>query len=369
MGLIMEDLAEFYKGKRVLLTGHTGFKGTWMTLLLNQFNAQICGYSLPVNKDSFYAKVAPTLAESVEADIADYNTVLQTVRTYRPEIIIHFASHSSLKDIDKIPEFILRTNLMGVVNILDAVRLTSGIKSVVIVTSDKCYMVQSSGILYKENSPLGGKEPYSVSKVCQELLTSCYRDTFFQRDGKRTCIATARASNVIGPGDDNQNRLIPYLVNSYMHNEVAKIRKPNFIRPWQYVLDVLTGYLILGKKLYESYNTLSSYSSAYNFGPEEEGFVSVADVAKLLAKHFDDAQWDICESDSSSSLETSILKLDNSKAKKDLQWKNFTSLEDMLSITACFAKQENRGISTRELAVKTILNYLGKEVTGEYTCI
>ena len=190
---------KFWKDRKVLLTVHSGFKGTWMSLMLEYLGARICGYSLPIEMSSFYASVNPYVEKNVEADIADSYLVKSTINGYQPEIIFHFAAHSSLRDSMEIPDYIMKTNLMGTLNVLEAARMTESVCAVVVVTSDKCYFDCKKNESYKEDSILWATDPYSASKVCQELLSACYRDTFFQNGKKRIAIATARASNVIGP--------------------------------------------------------------------------------------------------------------------------------------------------------------------------
>lgn len=351
-------LQEFYKGKKVVLTGHTGFKGTWMSIMLETLGAEVCGYSLPLNKYSFYQKVFPRIKYNVEADIADEKKVLQAVEAFQPELVFHLASHSSLNGSMKIPDFILRTNLMGVVNVLEAVRKVKSVKAVVIVTSDKCYQNRETDELYTEESPLGAKDPYSTSKVCQELLTSCYMDTFFKEEIWPVGIATARASNVIGAGDYNISRLMPYLLDSFTHNRIPQIRNPYAVRPWQYVLDVLYGYLLLAEKLYHSIGGTLDYNGAYNFGPGEDGFAQVGKVAEL-AGHFFDNTFSVNEEGKDHiRKEVEILKLDSTKAQNVLNWKICKTLEDTIALTVDFVKREKNGEDAGKLCREQVRNYL-----------
>ncbi len=352
------SLKDFYKGKKIFLTGHTGFKGTWMSVMLENLGAEICGYSLPLSKSSFYYKVSPNIKYHVEGDISDEKKVFQTIDAFQPEIIIHLASHSSLEGSTKIPDFILRTNFMGCMNVLEASRKLECIKAVVIVTSDKCYQNMETDEPYVEDSPLGAKDPYSTSKVCQELLTSCYEDTFLGKDGKNIGISTARASNVIGAGDYNISRLMPYLLDSYLNDNVPQIRNPYAIRPWQYVLDVLYGYLLLTKKLYESSGITSEYNGAYNFGPREDGFVQVGKVAQMVGRCFENATFIQKEAKDHIRQETQVLKLDSSKAQKVLNWKPQKSLEEAVSLTVDFVKKEKMGIETARLCREQVDSYL-----------
>ena len=351
------ELKQFWGGKKVLLTGHTGFKGTWMSTFLQMLGAEVCGYSLPLSSTSFYAEVAPDIKWHIEGDIADSQKVLQTVESFKPEIVIHFASHSSLDGSMKIPDFILKTNLMGVVNVLEATRKVDSVKSVVIVTSDKCYQNIETDIPYTEEATLGGKDPYSTSKVCQELLSSCYISTFFSEDSRPIGVATARASNVIGAGDYNISRLMPYLLDCYMNGRIPQIRNPYAIRPWQYVLDVLYGYLLLAEKLYKTAGVTTELNGAYNFGPAPDGFAMVSDVAQIVARQFGDAEFVIKAGQDRIPKENRILKLDSSKAVNTLGWKMRKSLEETIALTVDFIKRE-KNIEPSQLCREQIIMYL-----------
>lgn len=351
------ELKDFYKGKRVLITGHTGFKGTWLTVFLKELGAKVCGYSLPLSSYCFYHDVAPSIEMHVEGDIADIDKVLRTVETFRPEIIIHLASHSSLDRSTEIPDYIFKTNLMGVVNLMEAVRKTSFVKAVVVVTSDKCYQDRGTTIPYKEQDLLGAVDPYSTSKVGQELLTACYMNTFFNE--KKVGIATARASNVIGAGDYNISRLMPYLLDCYSRGDVPRIRNPLAVRPWQYVLDVLYGYLLLAKKLYETSEKTIEYNGAYNFGPNNDGFITVEELSKLVGMNFGKNTFKICNQEEYFIKETNVLKLDSTKAKETLGWQTKISLGDAVKLTVDYVQLQKEGKRTSgELCREHITKYM-----------
>lgn len=352
---------EFWQGKRVLVTGHTGFTGSWMSLMLDTLGAIVCGYSLPLGPYSFYSKAEISIAEHHEGDIADREKVERALEGFRPEIIIHLASHSSLDGSDRIPDFILRTNIMGVVNLLDIARKMDCIKSIVIVTSDKCYKNLESQIPYTEDCALGGEDPYSVSKVCQELITGCYQKTFFERDNQgknKINIATARASNVIGTGDYNLTRLIPYMLDCFKKGNTALLRNPAAIRAWQYVLDVVWGYLLLAQKLYETDHGRENYNGAYNFGPDEDGFQKVETIAGTLSACFSNAKYIFGDVERSVKGETRILKLNSTKAKTLLGWHTIYPVWEMLQEIASFVKKEERGMKTGVLCREAIQAYL-----------
>lgn len=336
-----------------------------MSTMLEILGANVCGYSLPLSEYSFYSKVRPEIEYHVEGDIADSENVKKTVEEFKPEIIIHLASHSSLDGSMQIPDFILRTNMMGVLNILEAARNTDSVKTVLIVTSDKCYKVTDTNEPYTEASLLGGDNPYSTSKVCQELLSECYEKTFFN-DKDTVRLATARASNVIGAGDYNITRLMPYLLDCFLNNNIPQIRNVHAIRPWQYVLDVLYGYLLLIEKLYNSAGVTAVYDGAYNFGPDESGFVEVGKVAEMTGKCFGSNYTVDCEATSNRlKNEAYILKLDSSKAADTLGWKAKTSIEEAISQTADFVIREKNGGKTADLCREQVTDYLSKIISSE----
>jgi len=359
----MEECFKFWKGKRVLLTGHTGFKGTWMTIMLNTLGAEVCGYSLPLSPYSFYTNVQARVSEHCEGDIADREKLEKAITGFKPEIIIHMASHSSLDGSDKIPDFILRTNIMGVVNLLDISRSVECVRSVLIVTSDKCYRNLESEIPYREEAELGGEDPYSVSKVCQELITRCYQKTFFEQsiaERNNICVATARASNVIGVGDYNISRLIPYVLDNFVNNTEALIRNPKAVRPWQYVLDVIWGYLLLAKVLYEESAVGNKYNGAYNFGPDRNGFWEVGALVEAFARQFHGSKYSFGEVSRSVRNETTILKLDSTKAQTTLNWHSIYSVEEMVREISSIMTAEKEGKQLKELCEDAVYAYLEK---------
>ena len=353
----MKGLTEFYCGKRVMVTGHTGFKGTWLSIMLEKMGATVCGYSLPLEKSSFFVKVQPKVYRSEEGNVIDAVKVKSVVESFQPEIVIHLASHSSLDGSMKIPEYILKTNFLGVLNVLESVRQVSSVKAVVVVTSDKCYQNREIQEPYTEEAPLGAKDPYSVSKVCQELLSQCYQDTFFENSTRKIGIATGRASNIIGNGDYNISRLMPYLLDCYTHGSLPQIRNSHAIRSWQYVLDVDYGYLLLAKKIYENIEHTKEYNGAYNFGPGEDGFMTVGMVADLLAKNFMTKRYQEIVSQDQIRKEANILKLDSTKAEQVLGWKRRVSMEKALKLISEFAQNEARGESVSMLCRNRVQEY------------
>lgn len=339
----MDKLSSFYRGKKVFLTGHTGFKGTWLALALEYFGAEVYGYALLPETD-FFNRAAPRLKRSYTGYITDRTKLRQALRETNPDIVLHLASHSTLTKSHELTEYIFDTNVMGAVNLLEGVRSTPSVGAVLIVTSDKCYKNMEFDTPYDEDSPLGAQDPYSTSKACQDLVTECYRKSFFQRGGLNIPTATARASNVIGGGDYYYDRLLPGLLRSFIQGETAILRNGDAIRPWQYVLDVLEGYLILAKALYESKDGSDRLCGSYNFGPEADGIVTVRDLAAKTAVHFPGAKFTEIDVEGAAKVtETKTLKINSRKAQEWLHWQRRHTFLEALAEVAAFAKREQAG--------------------------
>lgn len=345
----------FYKDKKIFLTGHTGFKGTWLSLMLEKLGAKVYGYALKAETE-FYPKAKPRIEEEWEGYITDRELLQSALRKANPDIVIHFASHSTLNQSYEITDYIFNTNVMGVVNLLEGVRKTKSVQAVLIVTSDKCYRNLESDEPYGEDSVLGAQDPYSASKACQELVTECYRNSFFGREELNIPIATARASNVLGGGDYNLNRLLPSLLNSFLKGEQAVIRNPYAIRPWQNVLDVLGGYLTLVEKMAVEGNGNSTYCEAFNFGPNEDGLITVGAMAEKLCQYFPQGEVKIVSVEKSVK-ETGILKISSNKAKNILGWNPKYTIDDTLRMAAEFAIREHQGEPAREICMEYIDEY------------
>ncbi|TGL99807.1 CDP-glucose 4,6-dehydratase [Leptospira jelokensis] len=326
--------ATFWKNKSVFITGHTGFKGSWMALCLSSMGAKVSGYSLaPPTDPSLFevAKVENFLFHSEIADIRDIEKLKSSIGTQKPEIIIHMAAQPLVRDSYKDPIETYSTNVMGTANILEAIRLKGdSVRVFLNITTDKVYENKEWVWPYRENERLGGLDPYSNSKACSELVTHSYENSFFKKEDiskHRLSIATARAGNVIGGGDFANDRLIPDLIRSISLNQSLKIRNPNSIRPWQHVLEPINGYLLLIESMYDSDGI---YNGAWNFGPNTNETVPVIEIVHKLQKIIE-----VCQnSDPSFQLnipryeidngdhphEANFLKLDISKAKNQLNW-------------------------------------------------
>ncbi len=353
------DNNKFWKGKKVMLTGHTGFKGSWLSLWLQSLGAKVTGYALePPTSPSLFeiAHVGDKMSKSHIADIRDLDTVKEKFQEHKPEVVFHMAAQSLVRYSYDNPVETYNTNVMGTVNILEAVRSTSSVKVVVNITSDKCYENKEWLWGYRENEPMGGFDPYSNSKGCAELVTSAYRDSFFGATNKNNvALASARAGNVIGGGDWAEDRLIPDIIRAAIDNKPVIIRNPNAIRPWQHVLEPLAGYLLLAEKLW---NDGTSFSEAWNFGPREEDAKSVGWIVQNLAEIWDNkVNWEI-DDDSEHPHEATYLKLDCSKASNKLDWRPRWDLDvALLKIVEWYQAYINNK-NMREVTLKQINEYL-----------
>jgi CDP-glucose 4,6-dehydratase len=270
----------FYPGKRVFLTGHTGFKGAWMTAVLHELGAETVGYALEPEPGSLYEKIdGDSLIRSVIADVRDFDRLRKELCEFRPEIVIHFAALLPVQSCFDDPRLTYETHVMGTVNLFEAIRCCESVKSILIVTTDKVYENKGDGALYKETDPLGGVDPYSSSKTCMELVAGTYKQSYLQTDEKTVGVSTARASNVIGGGDHIQSRLIPSILNSFAQEKEVELRNPHQTRPWQSVLDALNGYLSIARLMHEE---PEKYSGSWNIGPVKEGIKSVLDVVEKM---------------------------------------------------------------------------------------
>lgn len=321
----------FWRNKKVFLTGHTGFKGSWMCLWLNSLGADVTGYGLnpPTSPSLFELCSIDNLVKSVIADVRDGEALRKAMVEAQPEIVIHMAAQPLVRESYKHPVETYSVNVMGTANLFEAVRSCNSVKAVINVTTDKCYENKEWIWGYRENEPLGGYDPYSSSKACSELVTSSYRNSFFnpieyKRHG--VGVASARAGNVIGGGDWADDRLVPDCVRSLIRNEKIIVRNPNAIRPWQHVLEPLSGYLVLAHKLYE-YG--SKYSEAWNFGPDDNDAKPVEWILKKMCEKWGSySSYQIDQREHPH--EAKYLKLDCSKAKSELGWYPRWSLEQAL---------------------------------------
>ena len=321
----------FWKGKRVLLTGHTGFKGSWLSLWLQSMGAQVVGYALnpPTDPSLFEAAEVAKGMTSIIGDIRDLEHLRRVFAEHQPEIVIHMAAQPLVRYSYIEPVETYSTNVMGTVNLLEAVRSTKSVKAVVNVTTDKCYENREWAWGYRENEAMGGYDPYSSSKGCAELVTAAYRNSYFHPEKYKehgVAIASGRAGNVIGGGDWADDRLIPDIMRAISAGKPVNIRNPHAIRPWQHVLEPLSGYLVLAQKLYEEG---AAYAEGWNFGPNDEDAKPVQWIVEKLTQVWGEgANWVVDGGEHPH--EAHYLKLDCSKAKSRLDWHPKWHLDEAL---------------------------------------
>ena len=350
------EIDSFWHGKRVFLTGHTGFKGGWLSLWLASMGAEVYGYALePVDENSFYSEcgLEAILAGEVIADIRNTETLQTALNEAQPEIVIHMAAQALVRDSYVVPVETYSINVMGTVNLLQAVRSVGSVKSVINVTTDKCYFNREWVWPYREDEPLGGQDPYSSSKACSELVTSAFRSSFFNEEG--IALASARAGNVIGGGDWTKDRLLPDIFKSIFGDRKLVVRSPNAVRPWQHVLEPLSGYLELAKKLHQEGQ---KFAQAWNFGPEESDAKSVNDVLVHLQRVLPRLAWTVDMSDQPH--EANFLMLSSSKAKSALSWRPRNNLAATLNMTASWYRAWNDGENMHQFSLKQISEYSQK---------
>lgn len=353
-----------YRNRKVFVTGHTGFKGSWLSLWLHSLGADVTGYGLepPTNPSLFQVCRICELINSRTGDVRDLNSLQQALQDSSPEIVIHMAAQAIVRESYSNPVDTFSTNIMGTVNVLEAVRRVPGIKAVVIVTTDKCYENKEWVRGYREEDILGGFDPYSSSKACAELVSSAYRRSFFQ-DGPNSnppavrYIATVRAGNVLGGGDWGKDRLIPDCIRSLSAGERLIIRNPLAVRPWQHVLEPLGGYLLLASYLMKDGD---SYSEAWNFGPDEESARPVKWILDHMANRVPGFAWEL--DGGSNPHETNYLKLDSAKARTRLGWRPRWHLEKALDKTIEWYTAWQRGGNMREITFEQIKNYEQSEL-------
>jgi CDP-glucose 4,6-dehydratase len=327
----MPQFHDRYRDRAVLLTGHTGFKGSWMAHWLARLGARVTGYALDPATQPNHWDMLRLPIEDRRGDIRDVAALRETVIRCAPEIVFHLAAQPLVRRSYRDPLETWSTNVMGTANLLDACRATPSVKAIVIITTDKVYRNEEWPWGYREVDPLGGHDPYSASKACAELVTDSYRKALFHGAGS-PLIATARAGNVIGGGDWSEDRLIPDLVRAVSRGERLQIRSPNATRPWQHVLETAAGYLQLGAGLLEGEARLAS---AWNFGPEASDNRSVGDVLTRLAGHWPELSWD-CATTPPVEHEANLLYLDSSKARSHLPWKPVWPLDRAIAETAAW---------------------------------
>lgn len=352
----------FWKNKKVFITGHTGFKGSWLSIVLKSLGSDIYGFSLKpdTNPSLFHEAKINKFTKSFFGDINDLTFLSKSLNEVEPEIVFHLAAQPLVRDSYLDPINTYKTNVIGTVNILEGIRQTKSVKAFVNITTDKCYENKEWVWGYRENDPLGGYDPYSSSKACSELVTSSYTQSFFD-DNSSPGIATARAGNVIGGGDWSKDRLVPDVIKSFGKNEIVKIRNPKSTRPWQHVLEPIYGYILLAQNLWHE---KKEYSGSYNFGPFSEGERDVEYVVQQLCKHFDQRSWHIDESNENPH-EANFLKLDISKSISKLNWKPKYKIEESILKTANWYKNWNNKNNALDLCMQEVNDFFKGDINEQ----
>lgn len=326
-------ILNFYKNKRVLVTGHTGFKGTWICRILLNVGAIVTGYSLqPTHPNLFSVADIENKMKSVIGDICDMQNLQKVFEMAQPEIVFHLAAQPIVRESYKEPRYTYETNVMGTVNVLESVRHCNTVKSFLNVTTDKVYLNRERTEGYREEEPLEGFDPYSNSKSCSELVTHCYKNSFFANGS--VAISTARAGNVIGGGDFSKDRIIPDCVRAMQAGETIKVRNPHSIRPYQHVLEALAVYLMIAAKQYEN----SCYAGYYNVGPDDCDCITTGELVSLFCRHWGKgAKWE-SKAELNAPHEANFLKLDCSLLKNTFGWQSRWHIEKAIQKTCAFSK-------------------------------
>ena len=351
----IDQLKKFWSKKKVFITGHTGFKGSWLCIMLNNLGSKIYGYALKPEKNSLFnkSKIIKSLASNNYSDINSITKLKKILKQIKPEIIFHLAAQPLVLESYKEPLKTFSTNIIGTLNLLESIRTIKSIKSVVIITTDKVYKINKKNKEYKELDQLGGFDPYSASKVGAEIVVDSYIKSFFKNTFLQKKISTVRAGNVVGGGDFSKNRLVPDIIKAINNKQKLIIRNPNHVRPWQHVLDPLMGYLILAEKQYK--NQINDFEHYWNFGPNKGNFKKVIDVVKYIKKkeglNYILKKTNILK-------ETGVLKLNSLKAKKKLKWLCKWDLIETLDKTIEWNNQVKKGSSAKNVCEKQFLMHI-----------
>ena len=324
-----------YKNKTVLITGHTGFKGSWLAIWLKELGADVVGYALdpPGQPNNFEATKLEKKIAHIHGDIRDLDRLMEAFKKHQPEFVFHLAAQPIVRLSYYEPKTTFDTNVGGTVNVFEAVRKTTSVRVLINVTSDKCYENKEWIWGYRENDSLGGHDPYSASKGCAELVFSAYLKSFFSLNtaqSRSIGAASARAGNVIGGGDWGADRLVPDCIRALSQNQPIGIRNPHAIRPWQHVLEPLSGYLLLGARLSQD---PVKYSGVWNFGPDDSSHLTVSEMADRLIKYWGDGSWNDL-SEPNALHEAKLLKLNCDKAHNELNWHSALTIDECLQMTA-----------------------------------
>jgi CDP-glucose 4,6-dehydratase len=351
------SLRDVYNGTTVLVTGHTGFKGSWLSIWLKELGANVVGYSLdpPTSPNLFETAGLGGRMPSIHGDVRDLSALEAVVAAYEPRVVFHLAAQALVRRSYREPVSTYETNVLGTVHLLEACRRSASVSSIVVVTSDKCYDNDGQDHAFRETDSLGGRDPYSSSKGCAELVTQAYAKSFFAEEPGSTVhksLASVRAGNVIGGGDWAEDRLVPDCVRALAAHQPIVLRNPDAVRPWQHVLEPLHGYLLLAARMEE---TPGAFSGPWNFGPDSGDFLSVSDVAEELVRAWGEGTVRVCRDQSAP--EARILRLDSTKARKRLDWRPRQDLRTSLTQTVLWYKRFLTGADVLPLCREQIALY------------
>ncbi len=354
-----EKLKNYFAGKKVFITGHTGFKGAWLTAWLYQLGAEVKGYALaPEYKNCLYNLLAPlNIAQSTFNDIRNKEKLNEEIEVFQPDFIFHLAAQPLVRRSYKIPSETFEVNAVGTANLLEAVNQLKKKCTVLIITTDKVYENKEKPVLYKETDRLGGYDPYSASKACAEMVTNAFRTSFFNIDkyaSHQKTIATARAGNVIGGADFSEDRIIPDIIKALKAKEIIAVRNPNAIRPWQHVLEPLGGYLLLAGLMD---NEPLFFSGAYNFGPNPKDHLMVKELVELSIKNWGGGNWKDT-GDFNQPHEAGLLMLNITKAKEKLRWQPKLNATEAIGWTIDWYKKEKH--EAVDCTMQQINNYMNR---------
>lgn len=355
------ELFDIYKGKTVLITGHTGFKGSWLSIWLNELGARIIGYALDPysEKDNFILSGISNSITDIRGDVRDFSRLKRVFDKYSPIFVFHMAAQSIVRESYLNPKETYDINIGGTVNVLECVRNSKSVKVIINVTSDKCYENRKWIWGYRENDPLGGYDPYSSSKGCSELITSAFRNSFINPEQFKIhnkALSSVRAGNIIGGGDWAKDRIIPDCVRALENKKPVTIRNPSAIRPWQFILEPLCGYLYLATKMY---NEPQNYSGAWNFGPNRESIISVKEMVEIFINKYGEGSWQ-AKNKENQFHEASLLALDISKAICKLSWKPVLNLEEAIENTVDWYKSYRQVTNMYNFCRRQIYEYIKK---------
>lgn len=344
---------DFYKNKKVFITGHTGFKGSWLCKILTMAGANVTGLSLTSNKDISVFDILDINNEvnSIIGDIRDLVNMKKVICNFKPEIVFHLAAQPIVKESYNNPVYTFETNVMGTVNLLEAIRFCDSVRSVVNITTDKVYQNNEWYWGYRENEPLNGFDPYSNSKSCSELVTNCYKKSFFDKNSILS-VSTARAGNVIGGGDFSKYRIIPDCIRAAIKGRDIIIHNPHSIRPYQHVFEALNAYLLIAQYQYNN----KSIEGSYNVGPNEEGCVTTGLLADMFCKSWGNLNW-INKSEDDAVHESNFLKLDCSKINNAINWHPKMNIEEAINLTVDWTKSYFNGEDINKVSEEQIKAY------------